>query len=124
MDPIGGIPPLIMVPPQELLAQGEVQRLTRIAGRAGNSPEEIRAAAREFEGFFLAYLLKIMRETVPKGMMDSKAADQFMSFYDQELGRRAAEAGGIGIGRFLEAYLLQDGQPDEGHPQVLQRSNR
>lgn len=98
--------------------------MAQIAGGTGNSPQEIRAAAREFEGYFLSYLLKIMRETVPKGMLESKAADQFLTFYDQELGRRAAEAGGIGIGRLVEEYLRQAAQPAEAPPQVLQGPRR
>lgn len=124
MDALSGIPPLdVDVVPGDLLAQGEIQRLGRLAGQAGNRSQELRSAAQEFEGYMLAYLLRIMRETVPKGMVESKAADHFLTFYDQELGRRAAEAGGIGIGRLVEEYLRQAAQMDGGS-QVRQGPRR
>lgn len=73
--------------------------------RSPASAENIREAAREFEAFFISYLFKVMRETVPNGLLENKAGQMFYSFYDQELGRLAAQAGGIGLGAMVEGYI-------------------
>lgn len=74
--------------------------------------EELRKAAQEFESYFLAYLLTVMRETVPTGFVENKAGEQFYSFYDQEVGRLAAQAGGIGLATALETHLREQGYAD------------
>lgn len=76
--------------------------------RAQNGPVSFREAAKEFEGYFISYLLKVMRETVPKGLFENKAGQMFYSFYDQEIGRLSAEAGGLGLARGLEQLMGQD----------------
>lgn len=66
-------------------------------------PGELLRASQEFEAYFLSYLMKVMRETVPKGEFTSNPmGDMYYSFYDEEIGKRAAQAGGIG----LSAYVL------------------
>ncbi len=74
---------------------------------AKQSVEKIREAGQEFEGFFISYLLKTMRETVHAGLLKNEAGNMFQSFYDQEIGRLAAQAGGFGIGTMVEAYIQQ-----------------
>ncbi len=65
---------------------------------------ELLRASQEFESYFLSYLMKVMRETIPKGELTAnKMGEMFQSFYDQEIGKRAAQAGGIG----LSAYILE-----------------
>ena len=61
-------------------------------------------AANEFESYFISNLLKVMRETVPKGALDNKDGAYFYSFYDQEIGRLAAESGGLGLARMIHEY--------------------
>ncbi|WP_447973773.1 rod-binding protein [Nitrospira sp. Kam-Ns4a] len=74
----------------------------------GGSRAEIRKAAQAFEAYFVAYLMKVMRETVPKGILPSRAADHYSYFYDQEIGQLAAQAGGLGLAKFLEENLASD----------------
>lgn len=77
------------------------------------APGDLRRAAQEFESYFIAYLLKVMRETVPVGFLESEANKHYYYFYDQEIARLAAEGGGIGLGAMLEAELARyepDGQ--------------
>ena len=45
-----------------------------------------------------------MRETVPKGALENKGGAYFYSFYDQEIGRLASEAGGIGLAKMIHEY--------------------
>ena len=66
------------------------------------SPKE---AAQQFEGYFISHLLTVMRQTVPAGPFESKAAQTWYSLYDAEIGRLAAEAGGLGLARALEQML-------------------
>ncbi|CUQ67126.1 hypothetical protein [Candidatus Nitrospira inopinata] len=64
-------------------------------------------AGREFEAYFISYLLKVMRETIPQGAIVDKQGAYFHFLSDQEIGRRAAESGGIGIHRMFLAYAEQ-----------------
>lgn len=61
-------------------------------------------AGRQFEAYFISYLLKVMRETVPQGAILNTQGAYFHSFYDQEIGQRAAESGGIGITRMVQEH--------------------
>jgi flagellar protein FlgJ len=61
-------------------------------------------AGRQFEAYFISYLLRVMRETVPEGALANKQGAYFYSFYDEEIGKRAAESGGIGIAEMAQRY--------------------
>ncbi len=61
-------------------------------------------AGQQFEAYFISYLLKVMRETVPEGAISGNQGAYFHSFYDEEIGVRAAEAGGIGIAKMVQEY--------------------
>ncbi len=80
---------------------GELGQAEPIKGR---NPEELHKAGQEFESYFISYLMKTMRETVPKGMLDRKGEEVWYSFYDQEIARLATQAGGIGITQVIDAY--------------------
>ncbi|MDH4153958.1 MAG: rod-binding protein [Nitrospira sp.] len=64
-------------------------------------------AGKQFEAYFVSYLLKVMRETVPEGAIANKQGAYFHSFYDEEIGRRAAESGGLGITRMVQEHAEQ-----------------
>lgn len=83
---------------QEMVRKGE-ELLHR------NSNHTVREAAQQFEAYFLSYLLKTMRETVPTGFLDRKGEQVWYSFYDQEIARLATEAGGIGLAQFIEEHM-------------------
>ena len=69
------------------------------------STAEMHKAGQEFEAYFISYLIKNMRETVPKGLLDRKDEQVWYSFYDQEIAKLATQAGGIGITAFVDAYV-------------------
>jgi len=75
----------------------------RAQGRQGQVVD-LKDAAHEFEAYFISNLLKVMRETVPKGALENKGGAYFYSFYDQEIGRLASEAGGIGLAKMIHEY--------------------
>lgn len=92
---------------------------------------ELRRAAKEFDGYFVSYLMKVMRETVPKGFLENKGGEQFYYFYDQEIGRLAAEKGGLGFGKMvLDEYLARQRQEPQknlsspGGKEPIPESNR
>ncbi len=94
---------------------------------------DLKDAAHEFEAYFISNLLKEMRATIPKGVLENKGGDYFYSFYDQEIGRLASEAGGIGFARMVHEYTEKNAIPlkfseptadtggDKDHPPTLKR---
>lgn len=108
MDAINGMPPLAapdqLFPgsAQGLQTQGNLERVGRAAQEGRTN---VKDAAQEFEGYFLSYIMGVMRETVPDGPYDSKAAKAFYSFYDAEIGRLAAKSGGVGLAKSLESSV-------------------
>ncbi len=64
-------------------------------------------AGQQFESYFISYLLKVMRETVPEGAVANKQGAYFYSLYDEAIGIRAAESGGIGIAKMVQDYAQQ-----------------
>jgi peptidoglycan hydrolase FlgJ len=76
----------------------------QVHGQQGQKMADLKEAAHEFEAYFISNLLKVMRETVPKGALDNKGGAYFYSFYDQEIGRLASEAGGLGLAKMIHEY--------------------
>lgn len=113
--------PLLSTPnvvlPQEI-SQGIEGTLMR-APRPNQ--QELLHAAKQYESFFISYLMKTMRETVHESGMSGKMAGYFYSFYDQEIGNRAAENGGIGISRMVQDYIEINYPPA---PQVSDKESR
>jgi len=72
---------------------------------------DLKDAAHEFEAYFISHMLKVMRETVPKGALENKGGAYFYSFYDQEIGRLASEAGGLGLAKMIHEYMEKNTQP-------------
>ncbi|HSD36471.1 MAG TPA: flagellar assembly peptidoglycan hydrolase FlgJ [Rhodocyclaceae bacterium] len=73
-----------------------------------NTPEGIKAAAKQFEGLFLQMVLKSMRDTVPKdGMLDSESTRFYEGLGDQQLAAVLAQRNGVGLAAALERQMLQ-----------------
>lgn len=74
--------------------------------RSKVDPETIKAAE-GMEAMFLDYMMKVMRETVPKNEMDldSPATQIYQSMADTQTAEKAAHAGGIGLADQIIAYL-------------------
>ena len=86
------------------LAGAKVEQLEQL-GQRGN----LLKASQEFESYFVSYMLKVMRETVPQGELTAnKMGEMFYSFYDQEISKRAAESGGIGLSDYILAAVARN----------------
>lgn len=73
-----------------------------------NSPEAIKATAKQFEAMFLQLVLKSMRDTVPKdGMLDSDSTRFYEGLGDQQLAAVLAQRGGVGLASAMERQLMQ-----------------
>lgn len=71
-----------------------------------NTPESIKAAAKQFEALFVGMMLKSMREATPDdGLFDSEQSKMFISMLDQQLSQKIA-ARGIGLAEMLEKQML------------------
>lgn len=72
--------------------------------------KELQKVASEFESFFIYYMLKQMRETIPKsGLLgESLQHETYTSMMDQELAKKIASEGGIGLARMLVEQLINN----------------
>lgn len=68
---------------------------------------QMRKAAEGMEAMFLDYLMKVMRQTVPKNEMDleSPATEVYRSLHDSEVAQTAARTGGVGLADQIIAYM-------------------
>lgn len=105
--------------PRILAARGHMAQVDHAEAR-----RQLIDAGRQFEAYFISYLLKVMRETVPQGSIGSKQGAYFHSFYDQEIGTRAAESGGIGIATMVQEYAKHSFPLSSGNSQVSVVENR
>lgn len=64
-------------------------------------------SAEGMEAMFIDYMMKVMRETVPKNEMDleSPASNLFRGMLDSQYAEKAAHRGGIGLADQIVAYL-------------------
>lgn len=80
--------------------------LKRLARNDANSPEALRAAAKQFEALFLQMVLKSMRDAVPtSGLMDSDETRMFQSLQDQQMTMNLAQGRGVGLAEVLYRQL-------------------
>ena len=108
---LDGIGPLDPATIKDSLVAGKVEQVEQLARRG-----ELLRASQEFESYFLSYLLKVMRETVPKGALTANPmGEMFYSFYDEEIGKRAAQAGGIGLSEYMMAAIAEN-EDSTPHP--------
>lgn len=76
--------------------------------RQGDSPEALRAAAKQFEAVMLQQMLKAMRATVPANAFTSSDGERtFQDMSDQQLAQNLAMGRGIGLGEMLARQLQQ-----------------
>jgi peptidoglycan hydrolase FlgJ len=95
--------PGVLLPPGQPIVNRNPLKVQDIE----NGRQKLIEAGKQFESYFVSYLLKVMRETVPEGAIANKQGAQFYSFYDEEIGRRAAESGELGIGRMVQEHAEQ-----------------
>jgi len=68
-------------------------------------PKDTEEAARQMEEQFLRVMLKELKRSIPTGGLLQGSVAIYNSVFDEQLAQTMAEAGGIGIGERLAAYL-------------------
>lgn len=85
-----------------------------------NSPEAVKAVAKQFEALFLEMMLKSMREassSTDDGLFDSEQSLLYRDMYDKQLALHLSEGQGIGLAEMLTRQL----QGLQGAPQRPQK---
>ncbi|MBR3498851.1 MAG: rod-binding protein [Selenomonadaceae bacterium] len=72
--------------------------------------QEIKDASVQLEAIFLKLMYNEMWKTVPKSNLfgDSNAMDIYRDMYNEELTKKAAEGGGIGLADFIYGQLTKN----------------
>ncbi len=126
------------IDPQAGLDQARTEELKRKLGLdqvrrnltpGGTQEKKLREATEGFEAMFIQKLWQQMRKSVPKeGYLHSQEEDAYLSMFDEELSKKMASAGGIGLGDMLYRELQEQlsrtagatapraGQPAELNP--------
>jgi len=68
-----------------------------------NDDTAIQKTCQQFEAFFIYYLLKVMRQSIPKtNIIDGGRGEEiYQSLMDQEMANKLASSGGIGLAGLL-----------------------
>ena len=88
---------------------GDLERLARSKpGDVAAEKERLRKATKEFEAFFVYYMLKTMRETIPENSLtkdtpfaSGMGQDTFTDLFDMEIGKKAQFGGHNSISELL-----------------------
>ncbi len=98
------------VDPNSLAIDGSA--LNSLKRAKNDSPETIRAVARQFEGILMNMMLKSMRDTVPQeGFADNEQSKMFTGMLDQQLSTHLSQKG-LGLTDVLVRQLSKL----NGHP--------
>ncbi len=101
---IPGVDGLITQATDHALANGRVE-----AFKKDIQEGKIKQASEDFEAYFLSYMLKVMRKTVPKGLFtENKMGEVFQSIYDEAIGKESAKIRGLGLAQYIETKLRED----------------
>ncbi|GBG15820.1 flagellar protein FlgJ [Novimethylophilus kurashikiensis] len=91
----------LAIDPQSL---GSLHKLTN----GTDTKEGIKAAAKQFEAYFLQMMLRSMRETVSQdGPFDSQETKTFTDMFDQQVAQSISQSRGMGLGDALTAQIEQ-----------------
>lgn len=102
---------------QMSVQQGDMQARARqignLTGPGGRAPvdkeKKLREACEGFESIFIQKMWEQMRATVPKnGMLHGKEEQFWQGMYDQELSKKMASAGGIGLADMMYDQLSRN----------------
>jgi murein DD-endopeptidase MepM/ murein hydrolase activator NlpD len=124
--PLNQIPTDLMTQPGSGL-ENKVQ--AALNSGADKQKSELKKASQEFEAIFIAYLLKVMRETIEESGLTEGGFGKsiYTDLFDQEISVSMAKRGALGISdmlyRDLSAKALNSGQPGETKPKDSPEAN-
>jgi murein DD-endopeptidase MepM/ murein hydrolase activator NlpD len=106
--PIQGPPVLI---PTDILTRSSDRLQTQLRAADGaegaKRDSELKKASQEFESIFIAYLLKVMRDTIEEsGLTEGGFGKEiYTELFDQEMSRSIAQHGALGIAELIYKRL-------------------
>ena len=115
---------LTVPPPPQLDDHAEMRLNPATPEEKAATRQQLVQAGQQFEAYFISHLMKVMRDTVPQGALSNKQSSYFHSFYDQEIGVRAAESGGIGITQMVQEYADKNFSGSSAQPSSFPAENR
>jgi len=71
--------------------------------------DKLKEASQEFEAYFVNTLLKVMRNTIQEGglVKKSQARETFEGMLDEEMAKKIAKGGGIGLADMIYQNMLK-----------------
>ncbi|MFN0314229.1 MAG: rod-binding protein [Burkholderiales bacterium] len=93
------------VPPSGLA--GDPKTTAQLRGRTEKDPEgALKMAAQQFESLVLDIVFKSMRKTVSEGsLFDNESTRLYTDMLDQEMSKKIASSGGLGLADMLLKQL-------------------
>ena len=74
----------------------------RLQAKQDNGKESVRAAAQQFESYFLQMMLRTMRQTLSQdGPFDSQETRMFSEMFDQQVAQNISQSKGLGLADML-----------------------
>jgi flagellar protein FlgJ len=102
------LPTLPLVDSNQLADASNLSALKQAAAR--NSPDALRAAARQFESLFTSMMLKSMREASFKDpLFGSDQGDLYQEMYDDQIAAVMSKGKGLGLADMLVQQLRREG---------------
>lgn len=87
-------------------------RIEQLSPNNQNTPsnKDIEKAAKGFESFFVYYLLKVMRESIPESGLLSPgiSGEIYTSMIDEKIAEGIASQGGLGLSHLMIRHMRGD----------------
>lgn len=78
----------------------------RLRAKQDDGKESVRAAAQQFESYFMQMMLRSMRQTLSQdGLLDSQETKTFSDMFDQQISQSIAKSKGVGLADMLVAQM-------------------
>ena len=91
----------------------------RLQAKQDNGKESVKAAAQQFESYFLQMMLRSMRQTLSQdGPFDSQETKMFSEMFDQQVAQNISKGKGLGLADMLvqQMQLSLEGQNIKAAP--------
>ena len=88
----------------------DARALNDLRATAKKDPREgLKAAAQQFEAYFMQMVMKSMRDATPQdGLFDSDQTRLYTSMLDQQMAQGLSGKGGLGFAKLIEAQLARN----------------
>lgn len=116
--PSAAIPAAVPVHTKPLFLQRNTVKTDNPAASQAPSDPKLAKTCQDFEAVLVSYLLKTMRESVPKeGFLDSgNDAEMFQDMMDWEIATQSSRQGKFGLWKPLYRQLSREGDLNQSNP--------